>query len=206
MANLSDMLSYLRKREGLSQQDLADKTGLTRSAIGMYEAGQREPSLETLELFADFFNVNMDVLTGRSQEIESAKKPVRIPVLGAVPAGIPIEAIEDVVDWEEIPASMLSGGREYFGLRVTGNSMYPDFIAGDVIIVRKTQAFESGDTCVVYVNGYDATLKRVKIEADGSFSLIPRNPEWETKTYTPQEIKKLPVTVAGVVVELRRKV
>lgn len=172
----------------------------------MYEAGKREPDLETLEIFADFFNVNMDVLTGRSSEAENAKKPARIPVLGAVPAGIPIEAIEDVVDWEEIPSSMLSGGREYFGLMVTGSSMYPDFVDGDVIIVKKTPVFENGDTCVVYVNGYDATLKKVKIEEDGSLSLVPRNPEWEAKTYTPEEIKQLPVTVAGVVVELRRKV
>ena len=65
MATFSDMLVYLRKRNGLSQAQLAEKTGLTRSAIGMYETGRREPDFETLEVFADFFNVNMDTLLGK---------------------------------------------------------------------------------------------------------------------------------------------
>lgn len=66
MAKLCDMLIYLRKREGLSQQELADKLEMTRSAISMYETGKREPDLETLETFADFYNVDMDTLTGRN--------------------------------------------------------------------------------------------------------------------------------------------
>lgn len=66
MSSFSDMLTYLRKRENLSQQELAEKTGLTRSAIGMYETGKREPDFETLEKIADFFNVNMDTLLGKS--------------------------------------------------------------------------------------------------------------------------------------------
>lgn len=65
MAKLCDMLIYLRKREGLSQQELANKLGMTRSAISMYETGKREPDLETLETFADFYNIDMDTLTGR---------------------------------------------------------------------------------------------------------------------------------------------
>ena len=74
MAAFADMLIYFRKRDGLSQQALADSIGLTRSAIGMYETGKREPDFETLEVFADFFNVNMDVLLGKSSE-ESRKTP-----------------------------------------------------------------------------------------------------------------------------------
>lgn len=66
MATFADMLVYLRKRDGLSQQALADRTKLTRSAVSMYETGQREPDFETLEVLADFFNVNMDTLLGKS--------------------------------------------------------------------------------------------------------------------------------------------
>lgn len=131
---------------------------------------------------------------------------VRIPVLGSVPAGIPIEAIEDILDWEEIPASMCSGDREYFALQVQGDSMWPDYLTGDVVIIRKTPCCESGDDCVVYINGYDATLKQVKLGEDGSLSIIPRNPNYPPKTYTAKEVQNLPVSIAGVVVELRRKV
>ena len=66
MAQLSDMLIYLRKRKGLSQQELANILQISRSSIGMYETGKREPDLETLELFADFYNVDMNTLTGKS--------------------------------------------------------------------------------------------------------------------------------------------
>lgn len=66
MPHYSDMLIYLRKRSRLTQQELADRTGLSRSAIGMYETGRREPDLETLEIFADFYNVDMNTLTGRA--------------------------------------------------------------------------------------------------------------------------------------------
>lgn len=62
MTKLSDRLLYLRKREGYTQDDVAKRLGLSRSAVSMYEIGQREPDLETLEMFADLYNVNMDVL------------------------------------------------------------------------------------------------------------------------------------------------
>lgn len=117
-----------------------------------------------------------------------------------------IEAVEDILDWEEIPASMCSGGREYFALQVQGDSMWPDYLTGDVVIIRKTPCCESGEDCVVYINGYDATLKQVKLGEDGSLSIIPRNPNYPPKTYTAEEVHDLPVSIAGVVVELRRKV
>ena len=77
MATFADMLLYLRKREGISQQLLADKTKLTRSAISMYETGNREPDFETLEVLADFFNVNMDTLLGKTEQTgaETKKSP-----------------------------------------------------------------------------------------------------------------------------------
>lgn len=132
---------------------------------------------------------------------------VRIPVLGKIPAGIPLEAIEDIIDYEEIPQSLLSGGREYFALEVKGDSMWPDYLPGDVVIVRKQPVCNSGDDCIVYVNGYDATLKQVRLnEADHSLTIVPRNQSYPPRTYTQEEIQTLPVTIAGVIVELRRKI
>lgn len=75
MATFADMLVYLRKRDGLSQVQLAEKTGLKRSAIGMYETGKREPDFETLEIFADFFNVNMDTLLGKEPKVAPHRSP-----------------------------------------------------------------------------------------------------------------------------------
>ena len=76
MSSFSDMLIYLRKRNKLSQQELADKVGVARSSIGMYETGKREPDFETLEIFADYFNVNMDTLLGKTSDNNEKPAPI----------------------------------------------------------------------------------------------------------------------------------
>ena len=64
MSAFSNMFSFLRKREGLSQAELADKLGIAKSTVSMYERDERKPSFEMLEIIADFFNINMDTLVG----------------------------------------------------------------------------------------------------------------------------------------------
>lgn len=159
----------------------------------------------SLSRLAALFDVTTDYLLGKDDQ----PNPVvlRVPVYRKVPAGIPLEAIEDIVDWEELPQSMAKGGKEYFALRVSGDSMWPEYLDGDVVIVRRSATCNSGDVCVVYVNGYDATLKEVKLdEIHGTLTIIPRNQSYPPRTFTRQEIQDLPVTIAGVVVELRRKI
>ena len=140
--------------------------------------------------------------------MQKSKSPeptsVRIPVLGSVPAGIPLEAIEDVVDWEDIPIEWTQGGKEFFSLRVKGDSMYPKFIEGDTIILRKEDDCENGDICAVYVNGYDATLKKVLKKRD-CIILQPLNNAYEPKVFDYND-ELNPIRIAGVVVEIRRKI
>ena len=198
----------LRRAKGMTLKQLGDVLGMAESTISQYETGKRQPDNETIWKLGEFFGVTVGYLLGVENDRNESTQPnaVRIPVLGSIPAGIPIEAIEDIIDWEEIPTSMCSGGREYFALLVKGDSMWPDYLPGDVIIVRKTPICESGDVCVVYVNGFEATLKQVKLNEDGSLTTIPRNQNYNPKTYPPEEIQSLPVSIAGVVVELRRKI
>ncbi|MEH2937933.1 LexA family protein [Lawsonibacter sp. JLR.KK007] len=207
-----EYLKELRTKKRDSQQAVADYLEITRQAYSNYENGNRQPDNETLLKLAEYFNISVDELLRGPKKTPAPKSGhaspggIWIPVLGSVPPGIPIEAVEDILDWEEIPASMCSGGREYFALQVQGDSMWPDYLTGDVVIIRKTPCCESGEDCVVYINGYDATLKQVKLGEDGSLSIIPRNPNYPPKTYTAEEVHDLPVSIAGVVVELRRKV
>ena len=129
-----------------------------------------------------------------------------IPILGSIPAGIPVEAVEDILDWEEIPAAWAAGGREYFGLKVKGDSMYPKYLDGDTVILRKQESCDSGDDCAVMVNGNDSTLKQVFLCEDGGIEIRPLNPSYPPTTYTAEDVVSLPVSIAGVVVELRRKI
>ena len=130
----------------------------------------------------------------------------KIPVLGSIPAGIPIEAVEEILDWEEIPPEWVTGGRQYFGLKVKGDSMWPKYLDGDTVILLKESSCDSGDDCAVLVNGDSATLKQVFMHDDGSMEIRPLNPSYPPRTFSPSEIQSLPVAIAGVVVELRRKI
>lgn len=199
--------SHLRKYRlaaGLSQKELAGRLFVSQQAVARWETDKATPNPETVVKIAAIFGVTTDELLGK--EDSPVQGVVKVPVLGSIPAGIPVEAVEDILDWEEIPASWAVGGREYFGLKVKGDSMYPKYLEGDTVILRKQDSCDSGDDCVVMVNGYDATLKQVFLREDGSIEIRPLNPSYPPTTYTPDDIAKLPVSIAGVVVELRRKI
>ena len=212
------VLRELRKKKRLTQAELAKLTGLTVSAISMYENGNREPNFETLEVLADFFNVDMNFLLDKNPKMPPAapqeapapmssdrRKIARIPVLGRVAAGIPIEAIENIEDYEERYISVLEDPHDYFALRIVGHSMEPRIWNGDVVIVHKQDDVDSGQIAVILVNGDDATVKQVKKSSTG-LTLIGLNPTvYPPHFYTAAEVISLPVRILGLVVEVRGK-
>ncbi len=125
-------------------------------------------------------------------------------VYGSIPAGIPMECIEDIIDTEEISEDMLRGGKQFFGLRVKGNSMEPDYLDGDTLILEKSDDCESGDDCVVMVNGNDGTFKRV-FKNENGIILQPLNSNYTPLSYTNEQIENLPVKIVGIVTEIRRR-
>lgn len=218
------VLKQLRKDNSLTQAELARLTGLKVSAISMYENGNREPNFETLEIFADFFNVDMNVLLGREKKSDTTKlfpttqiventpasksnrKIARIPLLGRVAAGIPIEAIENIEDYEEMYIPALEDPHDYFALRIVGHSMEPRIWDGDVVIVHKQSDVDSGQIAVVLVNGDDATVKQIK-KSDAGLTLIGLNPTvYSPHFYTADEVNHLPVRILGAVCEVRGKI
>ena len=203
--SLGSRIRALREQSRLSQKEFAAKMNIANNTLSMYENDLRVPNDTIKSKIADYFGVTIDYLLGRAP-IETGGDIVQIPVLGSIPAGIPLEAIEDIVDWEEIPKTMCSGGKEFFALKVKGDSMWPDVLEGDIVILRKTPSCETGDVCAVLVNGDEATLKTVKFAEDGSLTITPKNPSYPPRTFTPEQIQQLPVSIAGVVVELRRKI
>lgn len=131
-----------------------------------------------------------DGLTGAPAYLNTAT--VQIPVLGSVPAGVPLEAVQDIDGFIDIPMEWQRHGK-YIALKVTGSSMYPKYLEGDIVVLKLQDYANSHQDAVVYVNGYDATLKTVTHEADGSTTLTPINPEYETKNYPDGMVKVLGV-------------
>ena len=202
-------IRYLRKKRNWTQNDLAKRLGYNALAtINKWETGVNRAPSKKLEMIAALFNVSVDDLLNTDLEqrdldiregAELKADSVRIKVYERIHAGIPNEAIDEVVDWQDIPREWTAGGREYFGLIVKGDCMYPKYQEGDVIIVRKQDTCESGQDCVVYIDRYEAELKKVILNKD-SVILQPLNPKYEPKVSTEG------IAIAGIVIEIRRKV
>ena len=191
-------LKEIRLRRGKTQQEVADYLSVDRSTVTKWETGKHDPDTENLLKLAIFYETTIDELLG-----VAPVKGVRIPIYGSVPAGIPLEAIENIEGYEEITPALASKG-EYFALRIKGDSMSPFILDKDVVIVRKQDAIESGDIAIVLVNGDEATCKTVKINDDG-ITLIGHNPlAYPPHFYTEKEITTLPVRIIGRVVEVKR--
>lgn len=195
-------LREARKAKGLTQVEVSRIIGISQNGYSDWETGKNRVDARSLGRLSELYGVTVNYLLG-IDENDAPAKGVRIPVLGSVAAGIPIEAIQDIVDYEEIDADMAAAG-EYFGLRIKGSSMEPRIREGDVVIVRRQEEAETGDTVVVLVNGDSATVKRIKIEPNG-IALIPNNPAYDTRFYSAAEVELLPVHIIGKVVELRGK-
>lgn len=194
-------LKELRTAKGLTQAKLAEKLNLSRSTIAMYETEQSEPDVNTLKAMATFFGVSLDYLLEQDEETKVCK----IPIVGTIPAGIPLEAIEEIIDYEEISPELQRSGK-YIGLKVKGESMEPLINDGDVVILKQCSEANSGDIVAVYVNGYDATLKRLKLEDNGLW-LLPENPisNFKPQFYSKKDVETIPIKIIGKAIEVRRK-
>lgn len=200
-------LKEIRKRKGFTQLEVAEQLNLSVQAYSNYEIGRREPDFETLKKLADLFNVSIDYILGRNNAefISLNKNVVKIPIYGEIPAGIPIEMIEDsfIENYEEIDASLTRGGSVYFGLKVKGDSMFPEFRNGDTLILKQQDDCENGSFCAISINHTECTFKKV-IKKESGLTLQPLNPNFEPMFYTNQEVVELPITILGVVKEVRR--
>lgn len=207
---IGEKIKSQREKLNMPQVELAEKVSISKQTLYKYENDiiTNIPS-DKIESIAFVLNVTPAYLMGwdenSSLQNNSSKnnKYIKIPVLGTVRAGYPTEAVENIIDYEEISESMARQG-EYFALQVKGDSMLPKFSEGDVVIVKKQEDVDNGDIAIMLVNGDEATIKKVQ-KFENGINLIPSNPVYDVITYTKKEIMSLPVVCLGKVVELRAK-
>lgn len=203
--NFGSALKILREARNLSQPELAEILGLSRSTISMYENNNRQPDFEILEMLADYFNVDMNTLLGNSIMLDESSAPQglkRVPVLGVVAAGEPIVAIENIEDYIEVSSSLPG---EHFALIVKGRSMEPRMVEGDIVLVRKQSDVPDKAVAVVIEDGDNATVKRVQKSKDG-ITLVANNPSvYSAQFYSNKQIENGDVQIIGEVIEVRGK-
>lgn len=204
----------LRKNIGLTQEQFGKKIGKSTQAISRIERGNPKPvKSDTLEILAESLNTTTDYLLGLSdlpkfelfEIIEDDDRTIKVPVYGKIPAGEPIEALQ--VDYGYVPVDKekFRGGKRIIGLKVVGDSMYPYYMEGDIVLIEINPMPENGDDVVAFI-GYDgeATLKRFHwLDNKEGLSLEPLNREYPVKKFLKGEQE---VRILGKVIEIRREV
>ena len=214
MANFGSILKNLRTSRGITQGELATMLDVSRSTVGMYETGGREPDFETMEAIADIFNVDMDYLMGRTQverkhpitppvqDIPPGFQPmpamVEVPLVGRIACGSPILAEENIERMVCVPEKW----HATFTLTCEGSSMEPKIHDGDLVAIRSQPTVENGEVAAVRIEG-DATLKRVYLH-DSFIELRAENPSFESIILAKEEMNT--VVIEGKAVGLCRDI
>lgn len=211
MPKFSDRFKQLRTERRLSQQNLADQLGFSKSSVNMYERGEREPGLESMETIADYFNVDLDYLMGRSDIpnrndwLKSINKSVvvepsqpqmkfdniipistkRFPLLGAIACGKPIMANEEKELYVEAGTNIHAD----FCLKAKGDSMIGARIYdGDIVFIRKQEMVNNGEIAAVIIDD-EATLKRVNYYPEKNLLILKaENSNYEDLVYTGEQL------------------
>lgn len=213
---LGQYLEEIRKSKGYSTYDVNKLTDISQSYISLIEKGKRKASAIILKTLAPIYSLDyLDLYekAGYIDLIEDEKKSkiltalssiskIDIPLLGTVKAGYDYLAEENIIGTESI--DNVSDKENYYALQVTGDSMEPLFSDGDIAIVHRQDDFESGNTCIVLINGDEATVKKV-VKVEGGIDLIAMNPYYPKKHFSNEEMKDIPVKVIGKVVEARKR-
>lgn len=204
-------LKEIRTGRKISQQKLADIIGVSRSTIAMWETDGSQPDNEMLKKIADYFNVSTDYLLGRETpkseyEIFSSEDITYMEIIGSVKAGYDgIAQEEHTGETAAIPTVFFKGNdkSDFFLLRVSGSSMYPKMLDGDLVLVKRESGVDNGSIAVIMYNDEKATIKTVKyVDGEEWLDLVPANPEYETKHIKGAELEKC--RILGKVVKLIR--
>lgn len=211
MGEVGNRIKKMRQQRDMTQRELAVRLGLnSETAVANYENGRSIPKDDIKYKICDIFNCSMDYLMGKEDFKQALKRKediievVSVNVYGTIPAGIPLEMIENVIGIEELPKEASKGNKQFFALKIQGSSMFPEYRNNDIVIFEKVNDCESGEDCVVMVNGNEGTFKRVIKEKDG-ITLKPLNSQFSPMHFNEKEIRNLPIRILGRFYELRRR-
>lgn len=220
---IGEIIKNYRSKNKLSQRAFAARTSLSPSYINtlekIYNPKTGKPYSVTTDVAMElskamFINIedllNMldktqEFIVNNNNKLDNFGNPVvPIPILGTVKAGYDYLAQENWIGTIDVETSLVGNGKDFFALKVHGNSMSPVLIEDDIVIIRKQNDFENGDIVVAIINGDEATIKKGK-KSDSSILLQPLNTAYEPLIFTYDEMKTIPVEIIGIVKQLKRE-
>ena len=210
VATIADRIKEYRDTHDLSLAEMAKLTGVSPQALNKYELRQRVPKIDVANKIAEALDISPLWLNGYDEPMRISKLPSNAtpyssaryaPILGTIPAGAPVLAVEDIEGYAIVP---YNDDEDYFYLRVNGESMKGAGIqTGDLVLIRRQPCAEDGQIVACRVNGDEATLKRYKRQGNTVF-LLPENPDFEPRIVPISDFESGAAEIIGVAVEFRR--
>ena len=215
---LGEIIKKYRKENNLSLRAFASKCGLSYTYISMleknidYRTGKPiAPTLDSVKYISNAMNIPIDDLLKMLDDEQEFKLNEDvlpnnlnvIPILGTVKAGYDWLAEENVVDYVTLKEN-IPNIKEYYALKITGDSMLPLLSEGDLVIVHDQDDVECGQTAVIIINGEEATVKKV-VKTNEGIELHSMNPYYPVKKFTYEDMKSIPVKIIGIVKEAKIK-
>lgn len=212
LENFSKRFSELIKNSSIDISQLAKMLGIkSKSTIYRYMNGEMAPKVPTVKYASDIFNVNPLWLMGydapkynneKTKKLDNLVSPINI--LKTIKSDYDYLAPENIVGTINVEKSLVGNGEDYFALKIKGDSMSPILMENDIAIIKKQENFESGNIVVAIVNHNEATIRKVR-KNDTSILLQSFNPNYEPIVFTYDEMETIPVTIIGVVKQLKRE-
>jgi len=190
------------EENGTSVSELARYVGVSRQAVMGWREGS-QPTYDKMIKIAKYFGKRLDYFGITNYKVGDERKQIgNVPIVGSIQAGYPVESYEHIDDYVNLSLDS-DYSENLFALRVSGDSMIPIVMEGDIIVCEKSHDNIDGKICVITVDG-ESTLKKVKKDKSG-ITLIPFNPMYKELHYSPKQCELKNLTIDGVVIEMIRR-
>lgn len=210
---LSTNIRHLRILKNKTQQDIGDICNKQNTAVANWEKGIRMPDVVDLAILSQYFGfsindlLNKDLRFDNAETVDLEKDIIQIPVYGTIKAGIPIESQSDIIEYVDIPRSWTKGRKQFYGLKISGDSMFPKYIENDIVIFEQNNdtSLYNGKDCALMINGTESTFKKLLVNDQG-IVLQPYNTAYDIMMFSKEQVEQLPIKVVGIAVERRTKI
>lgn len=206
-------IKYVREKRGLSQSKLAEMIDVNQTTIARWEDENRIPTIDKAIQVSNILNIPLDILVGKNLQFDNVEPVnidsniIKIPVFGTIKAGIPIESQSDIIDYVEIPKIWTRGGKKFYGLKISGDSMFPKYNEDDIVIFEQNDdtTLYHGKDVAIMINGTESTFKKLLVNEQG-IVLQPYNTGYDIMMFSKEDVENLPIKVVGIAREKRTKI